>query len=259
MLTIFLVAALVLGGSGLVAGFLALVTLGRLRRAVGLLGRGAPGARESFIEASARHADAAQRAGADVDALRGQLAALQAQFDALRDGMRAEPDAVRGARSGAGSSGRAGLDQVIDPERAERGRQLDRLQVRVESDFAAMRAELERMHAARSNETQADRARLAADNSAARDQLRAAMDKVEKVIATALRRVALVRYDAFDDLGGRLSFSLAVLDSRGDGVTLTSVAGREETRMYAKPISAGVGASELSPEERRAVDAALAG
>ena len=108
-------------------------------------------------------------------------------------------------------------------------------------------------------ETQSERARLAADNSAARDQLRGAMDKVEKVISTALRRVALVRYDAFDDFGGRLSFSLAVLDSRGDGVTLTSLSGREETRIYAKPISAGVGATELSPEERQAVDAALAG
>jgi hypothetical protein len=208
------------------------------------------------VEASARHVEAFDRARADFDALRAEFAQLRADFDALRTGVGAELDGVRAAAAG---FARTDLDQVIEAERVERGRHLDQVQVRVEADFAAMKAELEELQLAISSETQAERARLAVDNSAARDQLRGAMEKVEKVISTALRRVALVRYDAFDDLGGRLSFSLAVLDSRGDGVALTSLAGRAETRVYAKPISAGVGATDLSPEERQAVDAALAG
>ncbi len=266
MLTVLVIVALVVGLGGLVAGFLALVTLGRLRRGVGLLGRGGPGGRESFLEASARHADATDRTRADFEVLRGEFAALSDQlarlggeFGALRNGVLGELDRIRAASA---DLARTDLGQVIEAERGERLRHLDELRRRVESDFGEIRAELEQVHRALADETQSERARLAADNSAARDQLRAAMDKVEKVISTALRRVALVRYDAFDAFdssGGRLSFSLAVLDSRGDGVTLTALSGREETRIYAKPISAGVGATELSPEERQAVKAALAG
>jgi hypothetical protein len=75
--------------------------------------------------------------------------------------------------------------------------------------------------------------------------------------ARALRHVALVRFDAFDDLAGRMSFALALLDEHGDGVTLSSIAGRHDTRLYAKGVMAGAGQDELSPEERRAVAAAL--
>jgi hypothetical protein len=73
----------------------------------------------------------------------------------------------------------------------------------------------------------------------------------------ALRKVALVRYDAFSDLSGRMSFSLAVLDDKGDGVTLSAISGRSDTRVYAKSVLAGVGEHELSPEERQAVAAAF--
>jgi hypothetical protein len=75
--------------------------------------------------------------------------------------------------------------------------------------------------------------------------------------AGALRNVALVRYDAFPDMAGRLSFSLALLDSRGDGVALSSISGHSDTRVYAKGISNGKGEHELSPEEKQAVSAAL--
>lgn len=273
MLTVLVVVALVVGAAGLAAGFLALITLGRLRRGVGLLGRGASGGRESFLEASARQVEAADRTRAEVEVLRTELVSMRTEFatlladvatvrgecDALRGGVRAEVDGMRGELATSGGLRRSDLDQVLQAERGELGRHLDRVQERVESDFAAMRAELAEMHLALSGETQAERTRLAADNSAAREQLRAAMEKVDKVISTALRRVALVRYDAFDDLGGRLSFSLAVLDSRGDGVALTSLAGRTETRVYAKPIRGGVGVTDLSPEEHEAVGAALTG
>jgi hypothetical protein len=75
--------------------------------------------------------------------------------------------------------------------------------------------------------------------------------------AGALCHVSLVRYDAFADLSGRMSFSLALLDDHGDGVTISALAGRSDTRIYAKSIAAGQGEHELSPEELQAVQAAL--
>lgn len=73
----------------------------------------------------------------------------------------------------------------------------------------------------------------------------------------ALRNVALVRYDAFNGMSGRMSFSLALLDGHGDGVTVSAIAGQADTRVYAKGITAGSGEHELSPEEDQAVRAAL--
>jgi hypothetical protein len=72
-------------------------------------------------------------------------------------------------------------------------------------------------------------------------------------LGTALRHVAVVRYDAFDDLAGRQSFSAALLDDGGDGVVLTSINGRSQTRTYAKGVAAGESGHPLSPEEREAI------
>ena len=66
-----------------------------------------------------------------------------------------------------------------------------------------------------------------------------------------------MRYDAFSEMSGRMSFSLALLDDHGDGVALTAITGRNDTRVYAKPIADGRGEQELSPEERQAVSVAL--
>lgn len=85
----------------------------------------------------------------------------------------------------------------------------------------------------------------------------AAIEALRSDVAASLRRVALVRYDAFGDHGGRLSFSLALLDDAGDGVALTSIAGRTETRLYAKGVRGGEGDRDLSPEEVQAVRAAM--
>ena len=52
----------------------------------------------------------------------------------------------------------------------------------------------------------------------------------------ALQRFGLVRYDAFEEMGGRLSFSAALLDDHGDGLLITSINGRTETRTYSKEI-----------------------
>jgi hypothetical protein len=70
--------------------------------------------------------------------------------------------------------------------------------------------------------------------------------------------VALLRYDAFEDVGGRLSFSCAMLDDHGTGVVLTSINGRQETRVYAKPITDGGSTYNLSSEEEEAIRQAMA-
>jgi Protein of unknown function (DUF4446) len=75
----------------------------------------------------------------------------------------------------------------------------------------------------------------------------------------AVRNVGLVRYDAFEDVGGRLSFSCALLDDRGNGVVVTSINGRQDTRVYAKPITEGTSGYNLSVEEEDAIRQALTG
>jgi hypothetical protein len=69
----------------------------------------------------------------------------------------------------------------------------------------------------------------------------------------ALRHLAVVRYDAFGDMGGHLSWSLALLDDSGNGVVLTSIHGRSEARTYAKSIASWTCDQQLSPEEEEAV------
>lgn len=76
-------------------------------------------------------------------------------------------------------------------------------------------------------------------------------------VAAAIRHVAVVRYDAFDDVGGRLSWSAAMLDDDGSGLVLSSIASRTETRTYAKGVRRGNSTVALSPEERQVLAAAI--
>jgi len=69
---------------------------------------------------------------------------------------------------------------------------------------------------------------------------------------------ALVRYDAYGEMSGHQSTSIALLDAHRDGVVLSSILHREQARLYAKRVEGGVGELELSPEEREAVRLALA-
>ena len=69
----------------------------------------------------------------------------------------------------------------------------------------------------------------------------------------ALRHLAVVRYDAFGDMGGHLSWSLALLDDEGNGVVLTSIHGRSDARTYAKSIASWTCEQQLSPEEEDAI------
>ena len=72
--------------------------------------------------------------------------------------------------------------------------------------------------------------------------------------ADALRHLSVVRYDAFGDVGGHLSWSLALLDDAGHGTVLTSIHGRSEARTYAKSVAAWTCEQQLSPEEEEAIE-----
>ncbi len=69
-----------------------------------------------------------------------------------------------------------------------------------------------------------------------------------------LQHLAVVRYDAFGDTGGKLSWSMALLDDKGDGVVLTSINSRADARTYAKEIRAFASEAKLSPEEQEAIE-----
>ncbi|MCT9931736.1 DUF4446 family protein [Planotetraspora sp. A-T 1434] len=79
------------------------------------------------------------------------------------------------------------------------------------------------------------------------------------VDSKAIRDVAVYRYDALEEMTGRLSFSVALMNGFGDGIVLTSINGRSETRTYVRAISGGKGSQPLSPEEEQAVRAARLG
>jgi hypothetical protein len=178
MATYVAVFALVLAYVSLVAAYIALRTLAKVRQDTRLLARGTrgPNGQQSLIEVTSHHAELTA-------SLSEQVEALRAAMDTEREDVRRELDKIR-------QDGGAALAE------------------RTESEDGA------------------------------------------------LRHVALVRYDAFTEMSGRMSFTLALLDDRGDGVTITAMTGRTDTRVYAKAISSGEGEHDLSPEERQAVSAA---
>jgi hypothetical protein len=75
----------------------------------------------------------------------------------------------------------------------------------------------------------------------------------------SLKRFAVYRYDAFEDMGGQLSFSAAILNDHGDGLVISCINGRQEARTYAKPVASAQSPYNLSPEEQEAIRMALAG
>jgi hypothetical protein len=85
------------------------------------------------------------------------------------------------------------------------------------------------------------------------ETLEQAVGILQAQMPSCLSQVSLVRYDAFEDVGGEQSFSLALLDGQGDGVVLTSVYSRMDVRVYAKAIRNGQASHALSEEERRAL------
>jgi hypothetical protein len=84
------------------------------------------------------------------------------------------------------------------------------------------------------------------------------MGEVETRVDGCIAYSALVRYDAYNELSGHQSSSVALLDSSKTGVVLTSIVHRDQARLYVKQLRDGEASLELSPEEQEAVDQALA-
>lgn len=84
------------------------------------------------------------------------------------------------------------------------------------------------------------------------------MQSTESRLDGCIAYRSLVRYDAYNELSGHQSSSLALLDARKSGVVVSSIVHRDQARLYVKQLHDGESEIELSPEEREAVDAALA-
>ena len=83
------------------------------------------------------------------------------------------------------------------------------------------------------------------------------LDRVVQRLDQTGQRVGVVRFNPFSDTGGDQSFAIALLDSEGNGIVLSSLHGRTDTRVFAKPVSAGRSRHALSDEEQEAIRRAL--
>lgn len=82
---------------------------------------------------------------------------------------------------------------------------------------------------------------------------------IETKLTFALQKIGFVRYNAFDDIGSDLSFSIALLDAYNNGFVLTSIYGRERSTNFAKQVKNGKSSIPISPEESKAIERAVRG
>ena len=88
------------------------------------------------------------------------------------------------------------------------------------------------------------------------ERVAARVSELEALARTDISRVGFLRYDAYDDTGSNQSYALALLNREGDGVVLTSIYSRTDTRTYGKAVSGFKPAANASDEELRAIDQA---
>ena len=89
------------------------------------------------------------------------------------------------------------------------------------------------------------------------DEVAAGLSRVDRRVDDTLANVAVVRYDAYEDTGGQLSASVALLDGARTGMVLTAIQGRDHARIYVKQLERGRASIALSPEEIEAVERAM--
>jgi hypothetical protein len=99
-----------------------------------------------------------------------------------------------------------------------------------------------------------------------RDWVEETATRLDERMLTAEHRIdgcvaytSLVRYDAYNEMSGRQSSSVALLDSRHTGVVVSSILHRDQARVYVKPVREGASEIELSPEEQEAIESAVTG
>jgi hypothetical protein len=93
----------------------------------------------------------------------------------------------------------------------------------------------------------------------AAQRLSARVDAAETRLDGAVAHLALVRYDAYGEMSGRQSTSIALLDANRSGIVLSSIHHRDTARLYAKQVRQGTPELELSPEEKEAIQLAMSG
>jgi Protein of unknown function (DUF4446) len=89
------------------------------------------------------------------------------------------------------------------------------------------------------------------------DELTAALGRLERRVDATVSRLAVVRYDAYENTGGHQSASVALLNASRTGVVLSAIQGRDYARIYVKELDDGRAAVSLSPEEQEAVERAM--
>jgi Protein of unknown function (DUF4446) len=89
------------------------------------------------------------------------------------------------------------------------------------------------------------------------DEVTAALGRLERRVDATVSRLAVVRYDAYEQTGGHQSASVALLDASRTGVVLSAIQGRDYARIYVKELDGGRAAVSLSPEEQEAVERAM--
>jgi Protein of unknown function (DUF4446) len=102
-------------------------------------------------------------------------------------------------------------------------------------------------------------AALSAYVEEAATSLNARLAAVEEALRGRIAHRALVRYDAYNELSGHQSMSIALLDDDRSGIVLSCIHHRDQARVYGKQVHGGRGELELSPEEAEAVRLAIAG
>lgn len=82
-------------------------------------------------------------------------------------------------------------------------------------------------------------------------------ENLNKELETCIQKIGIIRYNAFKDTGSDLSFALAMLDDKNNGVVLNGIYSREMSNIYAKPVENGKSSYTLSEEEKSAIDKAV--
>lgn len=82
------------------------------------------------------------------------------------------------------------------------------------------------------------------------DDVKTSVEEINNKLNNCVQKHSIMRYRAFEDVGSDLSYSIALLDNKNDGIILTGIYGRTDSTTYAKPIDKGLSRYELSEEEK---------
>lgn len=85
------------------------------------------------------------------------------------------------------------------------------------------------------------------------DRLSSEYQRIDQLSKSCIQKLGVVRFNAFEDTGSDLSFAVALLDANNNGVVISSIFGRNESRSYGKPVVAGQSSYYLTEEEKQAL------